>query len=62
MWFYIKLAWRNILRNKRRTIIAGLAIGIGLAAMIFSDAFMIGMKNNMIKSAKFMKLPSSLKT
>ncbi|MFQ5722779.1 MAG: ABC transporter permease [Candidatus Aminicenantales bacterium] len=51
MWFYIKLAWRNIFRNKRRTIIAGLAIGIGLAAMIFSDAFIIGMKNNMIKSA-----------
>jgi len=51
MWFYIKLAWRNIFRNKKRTIIAGLAIGIGLTAMIFSDAFMIGMKNNMIKSA-----------
>ena len=51
MWFYIKLAWRNIFRNKRRTIIAGIAIGIGLAAMIFSDALMTGMKEAMIKSA-----------
>jgi len=51
MWFDLKLAWRNILRNKRRTIIAGLAIGVGLAAMIFTDALMIGMKDNMIKSA-----------
>jgi ABC-type lipoprotein release transport system permease subunit len=36
MWFYIKLAWRSIFRNKRRTYIAGTAIGL---------------KNNMIKSA-----------
>ena len=46
-----KLAWRNLLRNKRRTIIASLAIGIGLAALIFVDALMIGMTENMIKTA-----------
>jgi ABC-type lipoprotein release transport system permease subunit len=51
MWFDLKLAWRNIFRNKRRTFIAGIAIGVGLAAMIFTDALMIGMKDNMIKSA-----------
>jgi ABC-type lipoprotein release transport system permease subunit len=51
MSFTLKLAWRNIFRNKRRTIIAGIAIAVGLAAMIFTDAFMIGMKINMIKSA-----------
>jgi ABC-type lipoprotein release transport system permease subunit len=51
MWFDMKLAWRNILRNKRRTLIAGIAIGVGLGAMIFTDAVMIGMKDNMIKSA-----------
>ncbi len=51
MWFEMKLAWRNIFRNKRRTFIAGTAIGVGLAAMIFTDALMIGMKDNMIKSA-----------
>ena len=51
MWFYIKLAWRNIFRNKRRTIIASIAIGIGLASLIFIDALMIGMRDNMFRSA-----------
>ncbi len=51
MKFYIKLAWRNIFRNKRRTIIASIAIGIGLASLIITDAFMLGMEQNMIKSA-----------
>lgn len=51
MWFYIKLAWRNIFRNKRRTIITGVAIGLGLAGLVFTDALMSGMKNHMIKSA-----------
>ncbi len=51
MWLYIKLAWRNIFRNKRRTIIAGTAIGIGLASLIFTDALIVGMKENMIRSA-----------
>jgi ABC-type lipoprotein release transport system permease subunit len=48
---YLKLAIRNIFRNKRRTLIAGSAIGIGLAAIIFTDALMIGMEKNMIASA-----------
>jgi len=47
----MKLAWRNILRNKRRTFIAGTAIGIGLAAMIFTDALFEGMARYMIRSA-----------
>jgi ABC-type lipoprotein release transport system permease subunit len=50
MNMFLKLAWRNIMRNKRRTIIAGTAIGIGLAAMIFMDATMIGFKNDTIRS------------
>ena len=52
MWLIlIKLAWRNIFRNKRRTIIAATAIGIGLAALIFVDALMIGMTENMVRTA-----------
>ena len=47
----VKLAWRNIFRNKRRTIIAATAIGIGLTALIFIDAFMIGMEETMIRTA-----------
>jgi len=51
VWLQIKLAIRNIFRNKRRTFIAGTAIGIGLAALIFTDALTIGMTYNMIASA-----------
>jgi len=48
MWFYMKLAWRNILRNKRRTIIAGISIGIGLAAVLLHAAVTKGMISSMI--------------
>ena len=52
MWLiFIKLAWRNLFRNNRRTLIAGIAIGIGLTSLIFVDAFMIGMEQNMVKTA-----------
>ena len=51
MLLLIKLAIRNLFRNKRRTFIAGSAIGIGLAALIFTDALIIGMENNMLASA-----------
>lgn len=51
MWFYMKLAWRNMFRNKRRTIIASIAIAIGLGALIMSTAVMRGMETNMIRSA-----------
>ena len=50
MGLYLRLAWRNIFRNKRRTIITAIAIGIGIASLIFTDAIMIGMQDNMIKS------------
>ncbi len=52
MWLIlIKLAWRNLFRNKRRTIIASIAIGIGLAVLIFADALWVGMEQNMVKTA-----------
>lgn len=51
MWIYLKLAWRNLLRNKRRSLIAGTAIGIGLASLIFVDALVVGMERNMVESA-----------
>jgi len=47
----LRLAWRNIFRNTRRTILSGIAIGIGLAVMIFGDAFMTGINESMIRTA-----------
>lgn len=51
MKLYLKLAVRNLFRNKRRTFITGSAIGIGLAALIWIDALIIGMEVNLIHSA-----------
>ncbi len=48
---YLKVAWRNMLRNRRRSLIAGTAIGIGLAALIFTDALIIGMTRGLVDSA-----------
>ena len=45
-----KLGFRNILRNKRRTIITCMIMGFGLAALIFADAFLRGLNENMISS------------
>ena len=45
-----KLGFRNIYRNKRRTIITCAIMGLGLAALIFGDAFLRGLNENMITS------------
>ena len=50
-WILIKLAWKNLLRHKRRSIIAATAMGIGLAALIFADGLWLGMERNMVKTA-----------
>lgn len=51
MNFYVKLAWRNNLRNKRRTFLSALAVGMGLAALIFTDAISTGMLAGIIDTA-----------
>jgi ABC-type lipoprotein release transport system permease subunit len=44
-----KLAWRNLWRNHRRTLIMLAAIGVGVWAMIFMTALMRGMINEMVR-------------
>ena len=43
------LAWRNLWRNHRRTIVMVSAITIGVWAMIFMTALMRGMVNDMVR-------------
>lgn len=45
----IRLAFRNILRNKRRTGLMILLVASGLTAMIFIDGLMLGMSDLMIR-------------
>lgn len=44
-----KLAWRNLWRNYRRTLIMLLAISLGVWAMIFMTALLRGMVDDMVK-------------
>ncbi len=42
MKFYLRLAWRNVWRHKRRTLIIVLAMSLTLALMMFYDGLMFG--------------------
>ena len=46
-----KLAFRNILRNRKRTLLTVLLISFSLTALIFTDGYVVGMGQNMVKSA-----------
>ena len=40
----LRMAWRNVWRNRRRTVIAVIAIALGLTLMLFFDGLMGGSK------------------
>ena len=42
MQLYLRLAWRNIWRHTRRTLIIVLAMSLTLALMMFYDGLMNG--------------------
>ena len=46
-----KLAWRNVLRNRRRSAITVLSIAVGLAALTFIWAFIDGQNRQMIRNS-----------
>ena len=46
-----KLAWRNIWRNKTRSLVIIIAITLGIIASLFLDAFAFGMVNSFIENS-----------
>ncbi len=42
MLLYLRLAWRNIWRHRRRTLIIVLAMGLAMSMMVFYDGLMAG--------------------
>lgn len=42
MSLYVRIAWRNLWRHRRRTFIVVLAMGLGLALMMFYDGLIAG--------------------
>ena len=47
----IKIAWRNIWRNKARSLVILISVSIGMVGGIFATAAMIGMTNQRIETA-----------
>jgi putative ABC transport system permease protein len=45
MRLYLRLAWRNIWRHKRRTLIVVLAIGLSMSMMLMYDGLVAGFNN-----------------
>src|SRR6185436_764207 len=45
MILYLRLAWRNIWRHRRRTVIIVLAMGLSLAMMMWYDGLLDGFNN-----------------
>lgn len=45
---FLKLAWRNIWRNKKRSVIILISIVIGIIAIIFFEALSVGLVNQML--------------
>lgn len=50
MKIFVKMGFRNIFRNKRRSLLTSIIIGLGIAAMILVDGFILGMSDNMVKT------------
>lgn len=48
---FVKIAWRNILRNKRRSLITVTAISFGLASLIYFGAVNDGFNEQMVRSS-----------
>lgn len=48
MNMFIKIGYRNLFRNRRRSFLTSAVIGLGLAAMIITDGFLGGMNEHMV--------------
>ncbi|NIO48041.1 MAG: FtsX-like permease family protein [Candidatus Aminicenantes bacterium] len=47
---FIKLAWRNIWRNWRRTILTSLAVAFGMVSIIFTNSYIEGVSESVYRS------------
>lgn len=50
----LKLAWRNLFRNTRRTVLTVLLIGLSLTMLILADGIIAGMRVTMIEGVTHM--------
>jgi ABC-type lipoprotein release transport system permease subunit len=50
MWHFLRLCWRDIWRNRRRSLLVGLVMVFAVAVMVFSIGLGTGAHNQMIHS------------
>jgi len=51
MGMLLRMGWRNVMRNKRRTLLTASIIALGLASLILTDAVIQGMLGDMVATA-----------
>jgi ABC-type lipoprotein release transport system permease subunit len=47
----LRMAWRNLFRNRRRTLLTSTIIAMGLACLILTDAIVLGLVDSMVATA-----------
>ena len=50
MLVFFKIGFRNLFRNQRRSLLTSAVIGLGVAGLIITDGFLIGMNDNMVST------------
>jgi ABC-type lipoprotein release transport system permease subunit len=51
LFLLLRMGWRNLFRNGRRTLLTSSIIALGLASLILTDAVIQGMVRNMVATA-----------
>jgi ABC-type lipoprotein release transport system permease subunit len=59
MKFLISLAWKNLSRYRRRTLITAAAIAVGLGIFIFLDGFLLGVDSESERNLKLFETGSA---
>jgi putative ABC transport system permease protein len=59
MRFLLTLAWKNLSRYRRRTIITALAIAVGIALFIMADAFLLGAEMETVRNLLYFETGSA---
>lgn len=50
MWTFFRIGWRNLWRNKRRSLVVITSISLGVLAMLFSMGIMNGMNEQIVEN------------
>lgn len=45
----LKIAWRNVWRNRRRSLLTLMALAIGVMSVIFAESYIVGLTNSMVE-------------